>query len=122
MKSRFAALLSFLFLLSQAIHAAETPGIYGIHDHTPDPTEYLNHIKPVSGGGWVTATVAVGHNTNDLTGQSFSSLANGGHTVICRINNGYFPNGTIPLPADYDSFAIRCSNFVMNSSGCNIWV
>jgi hypothetical protein len=122
MKLGFGTLLLVWLLLSQGIRAAETPGLYGIHDHTPDPTEYLNHIKPVSGGGWVTATVAVGHNTNDTNGQNFSNLANAGHTVICRINNGYFPNGTIPLPVDYDDFAKRCSNFVRSSTGCNIWV
>src|SRR5207247_2814481 len=46
---------------------------------------------------------------------------NPGHTVICRINHGYFPNGTIPLTNKYDDFAIRCASFVSNSPGCSIW-
>ncbi|HZQ47100.1 MAG TPA: hypothetical protein VFC07_08815, partial [Verrucomicrobiae bacterium] len=39
-----------------------------------------------------------------------------------RINNGYFPNGTIPLAGQYDAFAARCANFVTHSPGCSIWV
>jgi hypothetical protein len=114
--------IALLALSVLGLRAAETRSIYGIHDATPDPSEYLNRVKTVGSGGWVTATVAIGHNAADTTSQSFSSLTNAGHTVICRLNNGYFPDGTIPLPAEYDNFARRCSNFVMNSSGCNIWV
>jgi hypothetical protein len=103
--------------------AAESPYLYGIHDQSPAPTEYLSHITNATGsGGWVTATVAIGANTNDFSGNSFSALANAGHTVICRLNYGYFPQGTIPLPANYDDFALRCKNFVSNSPGCNIWL
>lgn len=125
MKTQFIygrSLLVGLLLSLQVAAAAETPHIYGVHDHDPDPTEYLNHIKNVVGGGWVTATVAVGANPNDFGGANFSSLANQGHTVICRINYGYFPDGTIPVPAQYDNFATRVKNFVQNSTGCSIWV
>ncbi len=103
---------------------AESPFLYGIHDHEPDPSEFLNRIKAGTGGvgGWVTATVAVGANSNDFSGANFSALANAGHTVICRINYGYFPQGTIPVPALWDAFALRCKNFVANSTGCNIWL
>src|SRR5204863_2641616 len=100
---------------------AESRGLYGIHDHDPDPTPYLSHITPAA-PGWVTATVAVGHDPAVTSGVDFSFLANQGHTIICRINNGYFPDGTIPLPADYDNFAKRCSNFVSSSRGCNMWI
>ena len=102
--------------------AAECPYLYGIHDHDPQPTEYLNHIKNVLPGGWVTATVAIGHNPNDTGGVDFSWFANQGHTVVCRLNNGYCSDGTIPLPAYYADFAQRCAKFVQNSSGCEIWV
>src|ERR1051326_5558613 len=105
-----------------SLRAAECRGLYGIHDADTDPSVYLNHIKPVAGCGWVTATVAVGHNPADLSGSNFSSLAGQGHTIICRINNGYFPSGTIPLVSDYDNFALRCSNFVVHISGCNTWI
>jgi PKD repeat protein len=102
--------------------AAETPYLYGIHDADPQPTEYLSHIKAQVSGGWVTATVAVGHNPNDNGGVDFSWYANRGHTVICRINNGYCPDGTIPTPDQYANFAQRCAKFVQNSPGCSIWV
>jgi len=123
-----ACLLRWLMLVCLVLLAtghgwsAECRSLYGIHDSDPDPTEYLNHIKAGAGCGWVTATVAVGHNPADSSGANFSALAGQGHTIICRINNGYFPNGTIPLPADYDNFGLRCSNFVANSTGCNIWL
>ncbi|HEY2952882.1 MAG TPA: Ig-like domain-containing protein [Verrucomicrobiae bacterium] len=117
-----ALLAAYARAHAATLQAAECRSLYGIHDHNPDPTEYLNHIKPVAGCGWVTATVAVGHNSADTGGANFSALANQGHTVICRINNGYFPSGSIPLAADYDNFARRCSNFVLNSTGCSLWV
>ena len=118
-----ALVLILSIVAAAAAFATESPYLYGIHDHSPDPSEYLNHIKNATGaGGWVTATVAVGTSTNDLSGTDFTSLANAGHTIICRINNGYFPDGAIPLPAKYDDFAVRCKNFVTHSSGCNIWL
>ncbi len=102
--------------------AAETPYLYGIHDADPRPTEYLNRIKAQVSGGWVTATVAVGHNPSDTGGVDFSWYANNGHTVLCRINNGYCPDGTIPTPDQYNNFAQRCANFVQHSPGCSMWI
>ena len=123
--ARVASVVSITttFFAILCVSAGESPYLYGIHDHSPDPAEFLSHITNATGaGGWVTATVAVGANTNDVTGVNFNSLANAGHTVICRINYGYFPDGTIPVPAKYDDFAARCKNFVSHSSGCNIWL
>src|SRR5437660_11360305 len=97
--------------------ATESRGIYGIFDSTPDPSPYLAHLAGTGNGGWITATVAVGANSNDMSGQDFTALANQGHTIICRVNNGYFPNGTIPLASQYDAFATRCANFVTHSPG-----
>lgn len=116
--------LSLGFFVAGLVAASgESPFLYGIHDHEPNPSEYLNHISAGTGSGaWVTATAAVGANTNDTSGVDFTFLENAGHTVICRINHGYFPNGTIPLPAKYDDFAARCASFVAQSPGCHIWV
>src|SRR5260221_10386616 len=117
-------LLSLLarFCISRG-SAAESPFLYGIHDHDPDPSSYLSHItNGTAAGGWITATVAVGANTNDVSGVNFGALAAAGNTIICRINYGYYPDGTIPLPSRYDDFAVRCKNFVANSTGCNIWL
>src|SRR5258706_12010497 len=120
---QFLVPLLVCVFLAWNIWAAESPYLYGIHDHSPAPTEYLSHITNATGaGGWITATVAIGANTNDFSGNNFSVFATAGHTVICRINYGYFPQGTIPLPANYDDFATRCKNFVNNSPGCSIWL
>src|SRR3954470_13775362 len=114
--------LCSLFLLWPLLATvAESPYLYGIHDHSPDPTEYLTHITNATGaGGWITATVAVGANPADSSGTDFTALANTRHTIICRINYGYYPDGTIPVPTQYDNFAARCSNFVAHSPGCHI--
>src|SRR5688572_15754390 len=124
-RSYFLCVLALLGLCCpHPVGGTESPFLYGIHDHDPDPSEFLNHITSVTGGtgGWVTATVAVGANPNDTWGVDFSALANAGHTIICRINYGYFPDGTIPVAAKYDDFAARCKNFIANSSGCAIWL
>ncbi|HOX58865.1 MAG TPA: hypothetical protein P5205_16800 [Candidatus Paceibacterota bacterium] len=122
---RFAVLLGSIFLLSHLPCAAESPFLYGIFDGgDPDPadaSEYLGHISSGAGPGWVTVTVSIGANTNDTWGKDYRFLSNLGHTVIGRINHGYFPIGTIPLTNKYDDFAIRCASFVTNSQGCSIW-
>lgn len=117
---RFLAAVATVCCCAQAATALESPFIYGVFGQDPNPTEFLQHVAP-AGPAWITASVAVGANTNDLTGEDFRFLSDAGHTVICRINHGYFPNGTIPLPAQYDDFAARCASFVSNSPGCFIW-
>ncbi|MGQ9651519.1 MAG: discoidin domain-containing protein [Phycisphaerae bacterium] len=108
---------------SVSLVAQESPYLYGIHDHSPSPQEYLNHLTSGGVTGWITATVAVGHNPGETWGIDFRSFSNQGHTVVCRINNGYCESGgTIPLPDQYSNFATRCANFVANSQGCSIWV
>ena len=119
-KMRIPFILASFILLGHTLFAGESPYLYGIFD--PEATEYLNHISSGAGPGWVTATVQVGSDTNNFVPNAdFTSVANQGHTVICRINNGYFPNGTIPLTNNYDAFATCCSNFVAHSPGCSIW-
>src|SRR5512146_2792689 len=106
--ARVPVLLLGLLLAGETGRAGESPYLYGIfgYDLTTNPDDnpqvYLDHIAAAAGPGWVTTTVAVGSNTNDTWGVDYTPLANQGVTVICRINNGYFPNGTIPLPAKYD--------------------
>jgi len=122
---RLPVLLGSIVLLACSLWAAESPFIYGIFDGgdpTPaDASEYLGHISSGAGPGWVTVTVSIGSNTNQTWGVDYRFLTNQGHTVICRINNGYFPSGTIPLTNKYDDFAIRCASFVSNTFGCSIW-
>jgi PKD repeat protein len=96
--------------------------LYGIHDHDPDPGEFFNVAEANGRTVWVTATVAIGHNPGDFGGVDFRNISSRGHTVICRINNAYCEDGTIPLPESYDDFAQRCANFVANSQGCQHWI
>lgn len=100
----------------------ECPYLYGIHDHDPYPAEFLNHVSAAGRRCYVTATVAIGHNPADTGGVNFTAFENAGHTVICRLNNGYCSTGTIPLPEHYAAFAQRCANFVAASPGCHIWL
>ncbi|MGB5815804.1 MAG: hypothetical protein WBI27_11405, partial [Thermoanaerobaculia bacterium] len=111
-----------LILVCATALVAQSPYIYGIHDHEPSPQPYLDRIEAGGATGWVTATVAIGTNPNDQGGDDFSWLSNRGHTVIVRLNNGYCPTGTIPEPARYDDFAQRAANYVAASSGAHIWV
>jgi len=123
--SRLTVFLAGVLLPVRLLCASESPYLYGIFDGgdpTPaDASEYLGHISSGAGPGWVTVTVSVGADTNDTWGVDYRFLSNPGHTVICRINHGYFPIGTIPLTNKYDDFAIRCASFVSNSLGCSIW-
>lgn len=106
-------------LLSHALSPAQTPHIYGIHDDEfPSVGAYLDRLP--GGGGWITATEALGANPNDGSSKNYTQRA--GTTIIARLNYGYFPNGTLPPQAQYANFATRVRRFVENSTGCNIWV
>lgn len=118
----FKLSLLMVVVLAGRLTAAENQYLYGIHDHDPRPDEYIQRIRNVIPGGWVTATVAIGHDPTDQSGVDFTWFAKQNVTVICRLNNGYFPNGTIPLPENYLDFATRCANFARNSPGCNMWI
>lgn len=72
--------------------------------------------------GWILFTEEVGRNPNDFSGKDFSPWSNRNLGVICRINHGYHPHGTIPHSAYYEDFARRCANYVANSQGCRIWI
>jgi len=87
--------------------------IYGIHGIEG------SHI--VNGKGWVVATEELGHDPTNTNGVDYRQIANGA-TVIARLNNGYEPNGTIPIPSEYPNFAQRVQNFVRESFGCHHWV
>ncbi|MCB0105478.1 MAG: N-acetylmuramoyl-L-alanine amidase, partial [Caldilineaceae bacterium] len=72
--------------------------------------------------GWVLFTEVIGHNPDDRTGLDFSTFSDQGYGVICRLNNGYEPEGTIPHSSQYENFARRVANFVSISRGCKIWI
>jgi N-acetyl-anhydromuramyl-L-alanine amidase AmpD/regulator of replication initiation timing len=72
--------------------------------------------------GWILFTEELGNDPNDQRGVDYSRWADQGFGILARLNNGYEPNGTIPLSNRYASFAARCANFARNSRGCHIWI
>ena len=72
--------------------------------------------------GWVLFNVAIGSDPNDRSGVDFRPFSDLGLGVICRINHGYEPHGTIPHSSFYEQFARRVANFVAISPGCKTWV
>lgn len=91
--------------------------IFGIHEPGGE-----QHMLLAGRPGWITFSEAVGADPNDYTGVDFRSFSAQGLGVICRINHGYEPHGTIPHSSQYEAFALRVANFVQTSVGCKIWV
>ena len=91
--------------------------IFGIHDFGGEDL-----IRAARKQGWIVFSEVVGHDPNDLTGKDYSSLSRHGLGVIVCLNNGYFPQGTLPLSSEHANFARRCANFVAASRGCSRWV
>ncbi len=91
--------------------------IFGIHEPGGEQM-MLSAGRP----GWVLFTEAIGHDSDDYTGMDFTTFSNQGLGVICRLNNGYEPDGTIPHSSQYENFARRVANFVGVSSGCKTWI
>ncbi len=108
--------------LFSAVNAQVSPFIYGIHDHDTNIQEYLDHFSAGGVTGWVTATIAIGSNPNDTGGDDFRWIANQGHSVIVRLNNGYCGTGNIPTPDKYDDFAQRAANYVAATQGADIFI
>ncbi len=113
----------FTALSASAVRlSGQSPFIYGIHDFDPRPDGFTSRLEAGGARGSITATEAIGHNAADRSGKDYRSLSSRGHTVIARLNNGYFPNGTIPLRDQWSNFATRCASFAAASQGCSIWV
>jgi hypothetical protein len=72
--------------------------------------------------GWVLFTEALGSNPDDHGSRDYREFSDQDLGVICRLNNGYHPAGTIPYSSRYEDFARRCANFVAGSHGCKIWI
>lgn len=95
----------------------ESRWLFGLHDPGGEQI-MLAAGKP----GWVVFTEAIGRNPTDHTGRDFRPYSGRQLGVICRINHGYYPQGTLPWSQDYGAFAQRCANFVAASPGCGIWI
>ena len=95
----------------------ESEYLFGLHD--PGGERYMIEAgKP----GWIVFTEGIGHDPNNRSGADYRPYSSRGLGIITRLNNGYYPEGTIPNSSDYANFAKRCANFVANSPGCKIWI
>ena len=95
----------------------ESEYLFGLHD--PGGERYMIEAgKP----GWIVFTEGIGHDPNNRSGADYRPYSSRGLGIITRLNNGYYPEGTIPYSSDYANFAKRCANFVANSPGCKIWI
>jgi murein DD-endopeptidase MepM/ murein hydrolase activator NlpD len=95
----------------------ESQWIYGLHD--PGGEQIMLAANKT---GWIVFSEAVGHDPRNRAGQDFRPYSSRGFGVICRINNGYHPHGTLPLSRYYGEFAQRVGHFVASSPGCRIWI
>lgn len=91
--------------------------LYAIHE--PGGEDYMLAAERP---GWIVFTEAVGHDVEDRSGLDFTTFSAEGLGVICRINHGYEPEGTLPHSSLYEAFARRVANFVGTSQGCSVWV
>lgn len=91
--------------------------IFGSHE--PGGEEYMLQVgRP----GWVLFNEAIGRDPNDRSSLDFSTFSSQELGVICRLNHGFEPEGTLPHSRYYEPFARRVANFVGASRGCKIWV
>ncbi|HSN77120.1 MAG TPA: hypothetical protein VL334_18765, partial [Anaerolineae bacterium] len=91
----------------------DSPYIFGMHDPGGE-----QHMIQSGKPGWIVFTEAIGSEANDRSGKDFSPWSNQGLGILCRLNNGYEPAGTIPHSSRYEQFAQRCANYVAASRGC----
>ena len=95
----------------------ESDYIFGIHEPGGE-----RHMLEAGRTGWIVFTEEIGHDPAVQSGRDYRSYSERGLGVIVRLNNGYYPSGTIPNSRDYANFAQRCANFVSNSRGCKLWI
>lgn len=111
----WAALL--VTLLAVTPLRADPVWIFGMHD----PGGEQNAVDKGK-RCWILFTEEIGSNPSDNSGRNYTPWSNVGHGVIARLNNGYYPQGTLPYQSQYQNFATRCANYVAASPGCHIWI
>lgn len=94
----------------------DTESIFGIHEPGGE-----HHMLELGRSGWIVFTRALS-NSDDFSMADFSQWSDRGLGIICRLNHGYEPVGTIPPSAQYQEFARRCAEFIARSKGCKIWI
>jgi hypothetical protein len=68
--------------------------------------------------GYIVFTV----NVRETSRLNLESYVQQGITPIVRLNWGYYPDGTIPLPSEYDRFTDLCLELIDWSLGCDLWI
>ncbi len=91
--------------------------IFGIHEPGGEA-----HMLAAGRPGWILFTEAIGHDPSDTSGVDYPAYSSKGLGILCRLNHGYEPDGTLPHSSLYEPFARRVANFVSTSRGCKIWV
>lgn len=91
--------------------------IYGVHDEGGESL-----IIGAGRRGYVVITEGIGHNPAHAGGRDYTRFSNQGIVPLVRLNNGYSPDGTIPLLANYGDFATRVGNWVSGSKGAACWI
>lgn len=86
--------------------------IFGLHDEGGE-----QFFTDAGKRGWIVVSRVASDAPDD-----FSALADAGHGVIVRLNNGYGSAGTIPSRAQYEAFANACAQYVASSRGAHIWI
>ena len=90
----------------------DTPYIFGIHEPGGE-----QHMLEAGKPGWIVFTEGVGSDPGIPAARTSPQWSNQGLGVLCRINNGYYPGGTIPHSSRYEDFAQRCANYAAASHG-----
>lgn len=86
--------------------------IFGLHDQGGE-----QFFTDAGKRGWIVMSRVASDAPDD-----FSALADAGHGVIVRLNNGYGSAGTLPFASQYDAFAAACAQYVAGSRGAHIWI
>jgi len=95
----------------------DSPYLYGLHDAGGESI-----MADLKVPGWILFTEELGSDPGNTRGVDYSRFSKLGFGIMARLNNGYEPNGTLPVSKRYVDFATRCANFVRNSPGCHIWI
>ena len=97
--------------------ASDPPYIYGTYEAGGEDLMLAARCP-----GWILFNEYVGHDPTDRTGVDYSMYGDKGLGVLCRLNNGREPEGTIPHSSQYREFAQRVAQFVERSRGCSKWI
>ena len=95
----------------------ESEYLYGMHD---PGGEYI--MREAGRKGWILFTEEIGHNPSHYGGTNYRRWSDEGFGILVRLNNGYYPRGTIPYSDQYENFSKRCASFVAGSAGAHMWI